>query len=69
MISLKATIEMVKNWGASHEPGDGGFCPCTFSFIRAVMVGYVHMPPYPPTHPLHRTCGNVFAANVLMLEK
>jgi len=36
---LKSTIEMVKNWGASDEPGDGGFCPCAFSFLRDVIVG------------------------------
>jgi len=36
---LRSTIEMVKNWGASDESGDGGFCPCTFSFKRDVLVG------------------------------
>jgi len=41
---LKSTIEMVKNWGASDEPGDGGACPCTFSFLRTVLVGTPNAP-------------------------
>src|SRR5258706_16274536 len=53
---------MVKNWGASEEPGDGGFCPCAFSFLRSVMVGYVHTTTLPNTlqsrHRIRRRCTN-----------